>query len=183
MKDAHCSHCGTAFAPPLAYPRRCANAACGVEVWSNPVPVSVVLVPVESEAGTGLLVVRRGIEPGKGKLALPGGFAEDHETWQAAGARELKEEAQVEIDPRGIECLWFASTEPRPNRVLLFGVAAPVRAADLTPFRAHSEISERGAVFGPAGLADVFAFPLHRQAAEKWFAGRGAKSAHGFRAL
>ena len=73
-RDAYCSYCGTTHPAPLVYPRRCPNPACGREVWANPIPVVVVLVPVGHEARLGLLVVRRGIEPQRGKLALVGGF-------------------------------------------------------------------------------------------------------------
>lgn len=183
MKDAFCSHCGTAFPPPLKYPRTCANAACGTELWANPVPVAVVLAPVTVDGDTGLLVIRRGIEPRKGYLALAGGFIEDHETWQQAGAREVKEESGVDLDPAKLETFWYCSTEPRPNRVLLFGTSAPVEAASLAPFRPSSETTERGVVFGPGGLAEVFAFPLHRQAVERWFKAHNVTKAHAFRAL
>jgi len=69
-QDTFCSYCGTAYVPPLAYPRTCAT--CKTTVWSNPIPVSVVLVPVERDGRTGLLVVRRDIEPKRGLLALVG---------------------------------------------------------------------------------------------------------------
>lgn len=187
VRDTFCSTCGTAYPPPLRYPRKCVNAACGVEVWANPIPVSVVLVPVQCGAQhghrTGILVVRRAIEPRRGFLAIVGGFVEEQETWQNAGAREVFEEAGVRIDPAGLSPLWFTSTEPRPNRVLLFSVAQPIRAEDLPPFPANSEASERGVVFGPAGLADVFAFPLHARAAERYFAAHGVTGAHDFTAL
>ena len=61
VRDTFCSYCGTAYASPLAYPRTCAH--CKTTVWANPVPVSVVLVPVQDAGRTGLLVVRRAIEP------------------------------------------------------------------------------------------------------------------------
>lgn len=181
MRDTYCSHCGTAFAPPLAYPRTCAQ--CGVEIWANPIPVSVVLLPVVAEAGEGLLVVRRGIEPRKGFLALAGGFLEAHETWQQGGARELEEEAGIAIDPAGLECFWFTSTAPRPDRVLLFSVARAVKQGDLPRFAPNHEAPERGAVFGPDGLAEVFAFPLHAEAVRRHFAARGVRGPHGFRPL
>jgi ADP-ribose pyrophosphatase YjhB (NUDIX family) len=179
-RDTYCSACGTAFAPPLAYPRTC--AACGLQVWANPTPVAVVLAPLRLDRREGLLVVRRAIPPQIGKLALVGGFVEDHETWQEAGAREVREEAGVAIDARAIEPFWFTSTEPRPNRVLLFGVAPAIDASALPPFEANREASERGVVFGPAGLDEVFAFPLHAEAARRYFAARGAPGPHEYRA-
>src|SRR3954471_23258251 len=96
-RDTFCSFCGTAYPTPLAYPRQCTG--CKTQVWANPIPVSVVLVPVKREGRTGLLVVRRAIEPKKGKLALVGGFLEEHETWAEGGAREIREETGVNVDP------------------------------------------------------------------------------------
>jgi ADP-ribose pyrophosphatase YjhB (NUDIX family) len=177
-RDTYCSFCGTAYAPPLAYPRTC--AACKTQIWANPIPVSVVLVPVMQGARTGLLVIRRAIEPRKGKLALVGGFLEEHERWAEGGAREVREEAGVAVDPATIAPFWFTSTEPRPNRVLLFGVAAPIDAGALGAYEPNHETSERGLVFGPGGLDDVFAFPLHAEAARRFFAARGIGGDHAF---
>jgi ADP-ribose pyrophosphatase YjhB (NUDIX family) len=149
-------------------------------VWSNPIPVSVVLQPVTEGERVGLLVVRRSIEPKKGKIALVGGFLEDHETWQQGGAREILEETGVVVDPAGLEPFWYTSTEPRPNRVLLFSLARPIEASSMPPFEASSETSERGLVFGPEGLDELFAFPLHVEAARRFFAARGLAGPHGY---
>ena len=180
VKDRFCSFCGTAYAEPLSYPRTCTNAACKVTVWANPIPVSVVLVPVRSAKGTGLLVVRRGIEPRKGHLALVGGFLEEHETWQVGGAREVSEEVGVTVDATKLVPFWFTSTEPRPNRVVLFSVAPVLEHASLAPFTPSTESQERGVIYGPQGLEDVFAFPLHIQAARKWFESQGLNGPHDF---
>jgi ADP-ribose pyrophosphatase YjhB (NUDIX family) len=174
-RDSFCSFCGTAYPPPLAYPRTCPS--CKTQVWANPIPVSVVLLPVVREGRTGLLVIRRGIPPGLGKLALVGGFLEEHETWAEGGARELREETGVTLDASTLEPFWFTSTEPRPNRVLLFSIAAPVDAGALAPFAPDHETLERGLVFGPEGLADTFAFPLHVAAAKRFFDARGIAGA------
>lgn len=180
VRDAFCSYCGTKFAEPLAYPRTCAS--CGVTIWANPIPVAVVLVPVRDGDRTGLLVVRRAIPPGVGQLALVGGFVEEHESWQHGGAREVREETGVIVPAAGLEPMWYASTEPRPNRVLLFSVAPVVERSALPPFAADGEASERGLVFGPAGLDDVFAFSLHAAAAKRYFEGRGVVGGHDFAA-
>jgi ADP-ribose pyrophosphatase YjhB (NUDIX family) len=132
------------------------------------------------EGKTGLLVVRRAIEPGMGKLALVGGFLEEHETWQQGGAREVLEETGVKIDARSIEPFWFTSTEPRPNRVLLFSIASPQELSALGLFNPDKETSERGLVFGPSGLEDVFAFPLHAEAARRFFRSRRIDGEHGY---
>lgn len=170
-RDTFCSFCGTAYEAPLTYPRRCAK--CQVSVWSNPLPVSVVLLPVAHALGEGLLVVRRSIEPKKGLLALTGGFLEDHETWQQGGVREVREETLVLVEPSSLTPFWFTSTEPKPNRVLLFSVARGIEAAAMPAFVPSSETSERGLVFGPEGLETLFAFGLHVEAVRRYFSARG----------
>lgn len=178
MKDTFCSHCGTKFPDSLGYPRTCAS--CGVEIWANPIPVCVALVPIATPGGTGLLVVRRAIPPGLGKLALVGGFLEEHESWQVGCAREVREETGVEIDPDQLAPLWFVSTEPKPNRVLLFAVAPELPAATLAAFTPNAEVSERGVVLGPDGLDEVCAFTLHTDAMRRYFSTRGVVRSHAF---
>ena len=46
-----------------------------------------------------VLLIQRGKAPGKGRLALPGGFVEPQETLQAAALRELREETQLRVLP------------------------------------------------------------------------------------
>lgn len=180
-RDAHCHACGTAFEDPTRYPRTCPK--CATQVWANPIPVSVVLVPVRHESRVGLLVVRRSIEPRKGLIALVGGFLEEHETWQQGGAREVREETDVRIDEASLEPFWFTSTEPRPNRVLLFSQCAELASEQLPAFSPTNETSERGLVFGPDGLEALFAFPLHVRAAQRFFAARGIQGGHEYTAL
>jgi len=137
---------------------------------SHPIPVAVVLVPV----GGGLLVIRRAIQPGNGKLALPGGLIAENETWQQGAAREVREETGITIDPASLDPFWFTSTEPAPDRVLLFAVSAP--PVSVPSFTSDAETSERGIIRGPDGLDEVFAFPLHAKAARRYFASRGVVS-------
>ncbi len=175
-KDTFCSFCGTAFPGALTYPRTCAK--CLTTAWSNPVPVSVVLLPVRHASGEGLLVVRRSIEPKQGLLALTGGFLEDHETWQQGGVREVREETGVVIEPSTLSSFWFTSTEPKPNRVLLFSVARAIDAQAMPAFIPSDETSERGLVFGPDGLEPLFAFGLHVEAVRRYFAATGVTGPH-----
>jgi ADP-ribose pyrophosphatase YjhB (NUDIX family) len=167
----------------LRYPRKCPNSSCGAETYANPIPVALVLLPVTQGERTGLLLVRRAIEPQLGKLALAGGFVEEYETWQQGAAREVREEAGIHIDPAAITPYWFTSTEPRPNRVLLFGVGPKLRASDLPPFVVNHEVSERGVIFGTQGLEPLFAFSLHLKAATRFLGELGISGPHQFRPL
>jgi len=178
QRDTFCSYCGVKYPEPLVYPRTC--TVCKTQVWANPTPVAVVLVQVSEEGRTGLLTIRRSIPPGIGKLALVGGFVEEQETWQHGGAREVREETGVIVDAATLEPLWYVSTEPRPNRILLFSVSPPVLVGALPPFTGDHETSERGVVFGPEGLDEVFAFGLHAEAARRYFTSRGVAGPHAF---
>jgi ADP-ribose pyrophosphatase YjhB (NUDIX family) len=159
-KHNYCSCCGTAYAA-LVWPRTCAG--CGNITYLNPLPVAVLLLPVDG----GLLCVRRAIPPQIGHLALPGGFMEVDETWQEGAARELREETAVIVDPADI--LPFATlSDPRGGFLLVFGLA-PARTADsLPPFVPSNEVSELVVI--PA--AQELAFPLHTRAAAAWFGQR-----------
>ncbi|OPX18490.1 aspartate 1-decarboxylase [candidate division WOR-3 bacterium 4484_100] len=68
----------------------CAN--CGWVYYNNPLPSVVALV--KNHKGD-LLLIKRGVEPGKGKWALPSGFIEQDEEPNSAVLRELKEETNV----------------------------------------------------------------------------------------
>lgn len=163
-KDSFCSYCGTRHVS-ITYPLHCNT--CSNITYANPVPVSIVLVPVEIDNKIGLLVGKRNIEPQKGKLAFFGGFVELEDAMDA-GVRELKEESGLEIKRDRLLPFWFTSTEPNPNRVLLFSLHEDVLKT-LPPFTPNEEISERGVIFGTEDLSKIMAFPLHVEAAKKFF--------------
>jgi ADP-ribose pyrophosphatase YjhB (NUDIX family) len=158
LKNSHCSFCGAAFGADAAWPRTC--GACGNTSYLNPVPVAVVLLPVDG----GLLTIRRGVPPHVGKLALPGGFIDHGESWQQAAARELFEEAGVVVDPAGVE-LFDVHSAP-DGTLLVFGLGPAV--SELPGFTAGDEATERVVIDGPCELA----FPLHTRVAEEFFARR-----------
>ncbi len=157
---SHCSFCGAAFPEDAGWPRTC--AACGRTTYRNPIPVAVVLLPVDG----GLLTIRRTIDPGRGKLALPGGFINFGESWQAAGARELQEETGIHIEPGELEV--FRVLSAPDGALLLFAQAQARDTTALGEFAGSDETSERVVLRGPEELA----FPLHTQVVEEYFAGR-----------
>jgi ADP-ribose pyrophosphatase YjhB (NUDIX family) len=68
---------------------------CGFVYYFN--PSSAVVAFILNEKGE-LLVCRRGKEPAKGTLDLPGGFVDMHETGEEALRREVKEETGLVVD-------------------------------------------------------------------------------------
>lgn len=66
--------------------------------WANSPfpPVFVTVDNVVTKSGH-VLLVKRKINPGKGKYALPGGFIEQNETIFRAAIRELKEETEIDL--------------------------------------------------------------------------------------
>lgn len=160
-KHSHCTYCGHPFAEGQPWPRTCGH--CAQRSYLNPLPVSVVLLPVDG----GLLTVRRTIEPCKGELALPGGFIGLGESWQEAGARELLEESGIEIDPA--ELREFRVMSAPDGTLLVFGIAVPRAASDLPPFIPTEEASERVIITEAIPLA----FPLHSAAVAAYFQHQG----------
>ena len=100
---------------------------------------------------------------------------------EAGAARELHEEVGLRVDPEALRPSWFASTAPRPDRVLLFCEAPAVEVAALPRFTPDVEAPERGAVWGPEGLDPLMAFPLHMEAVRRWFEAKGVRGVHGYR--
>jgi ADP-ribose pyrophosphatase YjhB (NUDIX family) len=67
---------------------------CGVTLYVNACPaVAAILVDPKKR----VLLLRRGREPGRGKLAFPGGFVNDDETAEQALRREVLEEVGVTL--------------------------------------------------------------------------------------
>ena len=156
-KNSHCSYCGQAFDADQSWPRRC--DACGNTSFLNPVPVSVVLVSIDN----GVLVVRRNIEPQRGRLALPGGYINYGESWQAAGAREVFEETGLVIDPDHIR--EFRVKSAPDSTLLIFGLARPIGMQALPPFVPNDETQAIKVITAPQELA----FSLHTEVLRDYF--------------
>lgn len=157
-RDVHCSYCGTRFGADISWPGTCDR--CGNISYKNPLPVTVMLVPVDR----GLVFIRRGIEPEKGKPALPGGYVNTGETWRNAGAREVFEETGIRIRPDRIGV--FDVRSAPDDTLLIFGLAERLHSRDLPPFAVTDETTERMILdHAPPDMA----FALHDDAAETYF--------------
>ena len=101
-----CSSCGGPLrfgAVPGEDRERLACAACGHIAYVNPRLV-VTTLPI-TDAGE-IVLIRRGIEPGLGSWAQPGGFLEVDETVNQAAIRETFEETGLLVEPGEIVGLY-----------------------------------------------------------------------------
>jgi ADP-ribose pyrophosphatase YjhB (NUDIX family) len=168
MQHDHCSFCGTRWPEGAGWPRTCAT--CGETTWSNPLPVAVVLLPVSYPEGrTGVVLVRRDIEPFRGELALPGGFIETGESWREAAVRELQEETGLTA-PADEVGLFDVHSSHNGFTLLVFGVLPPRAAATLPPSTPTEEATEWLVATEPTRLC----FPTHTAVLADFLGGRPA---------
>lgn len=155
-KNSCCSYCGTKFPDAALLSMTCHS--CGNNSYLNPIPVVVLLVPVEA----GLIVARRNIEPQKGTLVLPGGYLDLGETWQEGAARELLEETGIPISSD--EITLYDVSNGLDNTLVISGLAARQPRSCLKPF-SSSETQEIALIKEPVELG----FPLHNLLVRRYF--------------
>ncbi|WP_300812189.1 NUDIX domain-containing protein [uncultured Bacteroides sp.] len=89
----YCPKCGSdRFDIHNVKSKQCAD--CGFVYYFNPSSATVALILNERNE---LLVCRRGKEPAKGTLDLPGGFVDMSETGEEGVMREVKEETGMDV--------------------------------------------------------------------------------------
>ena len=134
-----CPHCGHALATRFVAgePRNSWHCEqCGEDHHEHPMIVVTCFVSHRDR----LLWVRRAIEPKRGKWAIPGGYLEQGEPLRAGAARELREEAGVNVDPDRLE-LYMMGTLTFINQIYV-------------GFRI--EVDSEACVAGPESLACTF---------------------------
>ncbi len=181
MKDAHryCGYCGTEYSARARdprnkhnWPRRCNY--CGEDTYCPPVPAINVLVPVlrtpkyaSPSNAPGLLVIQRGIEPGKREWALPGGYFDHRELWEEAAVRELEEETGLVIPELDLELIDVTGSRDR-RMMILFALAKPIPESQVTDeFEPSEEVLGAKVINGPIDTP----FDSHTYHIKKFFEG------------
>jgi len=139
---------------------------CGWRHYANPVPSAAAFL---QNAHEDILLIKRGIEPGRGRWALPSGFIEYNEIPEQTVIRELKEETNI----RGkIERLLGVYVEPTKlyGNIIIIGYSLslvagkPIAGSDSVdaeffpkdklpyiPFVSHRAIIRTGLMGKPSG--------------------------------
>jgi 8-oxo-dGTP diphosphatase len=123
---------------------------------ANPFAVTVDLVVLTIKNDElAVLLVKRGSEPYRGRLALPGGFVEELESLEQAARRELREETGVALQAVHSEQLGAYGDPRRDPRGRIVSVPYLIVDSDLPDPQAGSDASS--AAF--YSLDDVLARP------------------------
>ena len=147
----YCANCGASlrFGQVAGEDRdRLSCPDCGHIAYVNPRLV-VTVFPITDDGQ--IVLLRRGIEPGRGQWAQPGGFLEIDETVNQAAIRETWEETGLLVDPGDIiglcTRLEAAVVTIAFDARIVGGTAAPtVEALEIRPF-APEEIPWSGLAF------------------------------------
>lgn len=78
----------------VSEPRRLVCLACSFIFYQDPKVVAGTLFTLNG----GIVLLRRGVEPGFGKWVFPGGYVDRGESVRDAAIRETKEECQLDVE-------------------------------------------------------------------------------------
>jgi 8-oxo-dGTP diphosphatase len=140
-------------------------AHCGFILYQNPVPGVGVLI----EMGDGIVLIRRGHAPHRGRWALPSGFIEADESIEDAALRECKEETGLEV-----ELLELFGVDSFPEGPVQSGIIVFYRARPIAGELAPGDDAAQAAVFPPDALPADLAFRTHRTVLTRWAGLRGS---------
>jgi len=127
---------------------------CGSVHYRNPLPV---VVGVLSRDDGKILLIRRGIDPGKGKWALPGGFMEEDESPQEAVLREIEEEIGIKEELAGLIGVYKSKSELY-GPVVIIGYKITFQSRIYSPGKEVSEVKSF-----PKNHLPPLAFSSHRE--------------------
>ncbi|MFC7068136.1 NUDIX hydrolase [Halobaculum lipolyticum] len=145
----HCPLCGTELDRRTVEGReRRYCPSCDRVVWRNSKPIASVVV----RDGDRVLLGRRAVDPHRGLWGVPGGNLEHDEHPAVGGARELREETGVRVDPDDLR-LFSVDHETKPNRSLV-GVRYVVDRALVAGDPAPRDETDAVRFDTPAAFAD-----------------------------
>ena len=164
----YCVNCGAPLVTRLIEGRElevCPNDE--FVLWRDPKVAAAVVV----ESSGGIVLGRRGIEPGYGQWCLPGGFVNDDEDPSSAAVRECNEEINALVELTGLIGVYHIA---KTSASSIVGIAYRGRLVDGSTISPGPEMLEVG-VFRLGALPEI-AFPSHREVLSR-YADESARSA------
>ncbi len=158
-----CVRCGQALESRAAYGRaRPTCPACGHIHFLDPKVAVAVVVTRDAK----ILLVRRAVDPERGKWSLPAGFVDAGENPARAAEREAQEECGLQIRVTRLMDV-LAREDPQEGADILIVYAAEPVGGDL---RAGDDAAE-ACWFAPDDLPAALAFASTRRVLAQWARG------------
>jgi len=123
-----CPRCGAALEQRHCFGglRPCCPA-CGYVHFYDPKVAAAVFIQREGR----ILLIKRAVEPERGKWALPAGYVDALEDPRVAAVREVQEETGLEVRLTGLLDVFYSQRRPGASIIIVY--AAEVIGGDLRP--------------------------------------------------
>jgi ADP-ribose pyrophosphatase YjhB (NUDIX family) len=121
-----------------------------------------VAVAVLAERNGQVVLIRRGVNPGRGKWSLPAGYVEAGEDPRQAAIRELKEETGLEVSALSLVDV-IARQGPEDGADILILYRGTAQEGNPLP----GDDAEAAGLFGPQDLPEL-AFPSTLRILDLW---------------
>ena len=108
-----CHRCASPMSPQLLEGRlRPVCTTCGAVFFLDPKVVAAVVADIDGK----IVMMRRALEPGMGKWAVPGGYVDRGEVVEKAAMREVEEETGLKVE---ITALIGVYSRPEDTNILV----------------------------------------------------------------
>lgn len=123
------------------------------------------------EDGERVLLIKRGVDPERGKWALPAGYVDASEDPRQTAVREAREETGLDVRVTRLVDVFYSDYRPGASIIIVY--AAEITGGELQPL----DDAEAAEWFTPDSLPDI-AFESTRQIVGAWAAAQ-RNGAHG----
>ena len=141
---------------------------CGFVQFRDPKVAVIAFVTYKDK----VLLVRRAVEPSKGKWALPGGYMDAGEMPEEALSRELDEEVGLSVNITRLLEIFPMESRGQPNSGIVLAYEAEPKSDDLITLQSEDDVSAAG-WFGQDDLPVEVAFESTETLLSAWKATLG----------
>lgn len=163
-----CPRCGAALEQRQCFgEQRPCCPDCGYVHFYDPKVAAAVFV----EDGDHVLLIKRGVDPERGKWALPAGYVDAFEDPRQTAVREAREETGLDVRVTRLVDVFYSDYRPGASIIIVY--AAEITGGELEPL----DDAEAAEWFSADSLPDL-AFESTREIVNTWVAAQ-RNGAHG----
>jgi ADP-ribose pyrophosphatase YjhB (NUDIX family) len=160
----YCPFCAISLVErDLFHQQRLTCPACGFIHFRDPKVAVICFVTGKNR----VLLIRRGVDPAKGKWALPGGYMDAGEMPEDALRRELMEEVGLQVQVQRLLDIFPLTGPGMINNGIVLAYHALLMVGDLPPLICSDDVSDAG-WFTAENLPHELAFESTHTLLARW---------------